>query len=57
MISLLSYRVQFSSVQSFDQLGCFCWLFVFLGGHEGRFSRDSLPGLSAGGFCEQIWYG
>ena len=57
MISLLSYRVQFSSVQSFDQLGCFCWLFVFWGGHEGRFSRDSLPGLSAGGFCEQIWYG
>ena len=27
------------------------------GGHEGRFNRDLLPVLSAGGPCEQFWHG
>ena len=29
------------------------WVFR---GHEGRFSRDSLPVFSAGGPCEQFWH-
>ena len=27
------------------------------GGHDGQFSRDPLPVLSAGGPCEQFWHG
>ena len=48
-----------------------CWTFFLMyvqfsplidwvvggGGHEGWFSRDPLPVLSAGGPCEQFWYG
>ena len=28
-----------------------------LGGHEGRFSRDPLPFVFAGGHCKQVWHG
>ena len=45
-----SQSVQFSSV---------LWLIGSSGGwgHEGRFSRDHLLVFSAGGLCEQFWYG
>ena len=38
------------SVQSLDRLDR-------QGGHEGRFSRDSLPVFFAGGHCQQFWHG
>ena len=40
---------KFSSVQSLDRLG-------HRGGHEGRFNKDPLPVISAGGPCEQFWH-
>ena len=40
--------VQFSSV---------LWPIGSSGEHEGRFSRDPPPVFSAGGPCEQFWYG
>ena len=49
MSEMVSWNsVHFSSVP---------WLIGSLGGHEGPFSRDPLPVLSAGGHCEQFWYG
>ena len=42
-----------SSVQSLDR---FDWG-VGGGGHEGRFSRDPLPVISAGDHREQFWHG
>ena len=43
--------VQFSSVH-FSPL-----IDRVVGGHGGRFSRDSLLVFSAGGHCEQFWHG
>ena len=51
--SFMSEMVSWSSVH-FSSVP---WLIGSLGGHEGPFSRDSLPVLSAGGHCEQFWYG
>ena len=42
--------LQFSSFQSLD------WL-SHRGEHDGRFSSDHFPVFSAGGPCEQFWYG
>ena len=42
--------VQFTSVQSLGRLGR-------RREHEERFSRDSLPAISAGGPREQFWHG
>ena len=50
-----SIVVKLSSVLSLDWLdhhGRVEW-----GGHDGQFSRDPLPVLSAGGPCERFWHG
>ena len=40
------------------QLSSVPWPIGMSGGwHDARFSRDPLPVFSAGGYCEQVWYG
>ena len=44
-----------TNVVLFSQFSSVSWPIGSSTGHEGRFSRDSLPIFSAGGPCEQFW--